>query len=135
MEINSSVQMPLPATVIPVVPEPMDKSILNEPAVKSLFLVIYILVFLSCVFGNSLILVIIISNRNMRTVTNFFLANLAIADLLVGIFCVFQNAVHFVFFEHGIWPFGRIMCHSYSKLSFQLIGLLIIDCLQYICSI
>uniref|UniRef100_A0AC34FCK5 G-protein coupled receptors family 1 profile domain-containing protein n=1 Tax=Panagrolaimus sp. ES5 TaxID=591445 RepID=A0AC34FCK5_9BILA len=49
----------------------------------------------------------------MRTVTNFFLANLAIADLLVGIFCVFQNAAHFVFFEYGAWPFGRIMCHSY----------------------
>jgi hypothetical protein len=92
---------------------PVDRSILNEPLVKSFFLATYILVFLSCVFGNFLILLIIISNRSMRTVTNFFLANLAIADLLVGIFCVFQNAVHFVAFEYGTWPFGRIMCHSY----------------------
>uniref|UniRef100_A0A914QDQ3 G-protein coupled receptors family 1 profile domain-containing protein n=1 Tax=Panagrolaimus davidi TaxID=227884 RepID=A0A914QDQ3_9BILA len=92
---------------------PVDRSILNEPIVKSFFLATYILVFLSCVFGNFLILLIIISNRSMRTVTNFFLANLAIADLLVGIFCVFQNAAHFVLFEYGAWPFGRIMCHSY----------------------
>uniref|UniRef100_A0A914CBN7 G-protein coupled receptors family 1 profile domain-containing protein n=1 Tax=Acrobeloides nanus TaxID=290746 RepID=A0A914CBN7_9BILA len=100
--------------------EPADTSpamdsvgIMNEPGVKSLFLIAYLLVFFSCVIGNSIILVVIITNKSMRTVTNFFLANLAIADLLVGVFCVFQNAAHFVLFEHGTWPFGRILCHSY----------------------
>ncbi|KAE9548459.1 hypothetical protein FO519_008328 [Halicephalobus sp. NKZ332] len=117
MEFNSSFHTPLPLETI--VQEPsgsIDENIMNEPVVKSLFLATYILVFLSCVFGNSLILVVIISNRNMRTVTNFFLANLAIADLLVGIFCVFQNAANFVLFEHGTWPFGKMMCHSYIYL-------------------
>lgn len=63
------------------------------------------LIKLDGVLGNSMILIVIISNRNMRTVTNFFLANLAVADLLVGMFCVFENAAHFVIFEHGNWQF------------------------------
>lgn len=63
--------------------------------------------------GNLVILFVIVSNKAMRTSTNFFLANLAIADFLVGIFCVFQNAAHFVIYEHGIWPFGEILCHTY----------------------
>ncbi|KAH7669909.1 Protein NPR-21 [Aphelenchoides avenae] len=86
---------------------------MHRTYVRAFFLTAYLLIFLCCVIGNSLILYVIIKNRSMRTVTNFFLANLATADLLVGIFCVFQNAVHFVIFEHGSWPFGKLLCHSY----------------------
>uniref|UniRef100_A0A1I8BEB4 G_PROTEIN_RECEP_F1_2 domain-containing protein n=1 Tax=Meloidogyne hapla TaxID=6305 RepID=A0A1I8BEB4_MELHA len=88
-------------------------SLMNLPLIKAIFLIFYIFVFILCVFGNSVVLICIIANRSMRTVTNFFLANLAIADLLVGIFCVCQNAVHFALFAHGTWPFGKILCHLY----------------------
>uniref|UniRef100_A0A914HDR5 G-protein coupled receptors family 1 profile domain-containing protein n=1 Tax=Globodera rostochiensis TaxID=31243 RepID=A0A914HDR5_GLORO len=93
--------------------EAEDGNVMNRPLVKGFFLLAYILVFVSCVVGNSVVLICISINRSMRTVTNFFLANLAIADLLVGIFCVCQNAAHFVVFAHGTWPFGRALCHAY----------------------
>ncbi|CAD5229604.1 unnamed protein product [Bursaphelenchus okinawaensis] len=96
-----------------IVPEQDDTMLLAHPYVRLFFLVMYLTVFVTCVCGNLVILVVIITDKAMRTTTNFFLANLAVADLLVGIFCVFQNAVHFVLFEHGTWPFGRMMCHSY----------------------
>lgn len=45
----------------------------------------------------------------MRTSTNFFLLNLAIADLCVGIFCVYQNLSLYL----GNWTFGDILCRMY----------------------
>ncbi|CAD5234199.1 unnamed protein product [Bursaphelenchus xylophilus] len=95
------------------VPEQDDTMLMAHPYIRLFFLAAYITVFITCVCGNLVILVVIITDKSMRTTTNFFLANLAVADLLVGIFCVFQNAVHFVLFEHGAWPFGKGMCHSY----------------------
>ena len=42
----------------------------------------YIPLFLLAVSGNIIVLLVILLNRSMRTVTNYFLFNLAIADLL-----------------------------------------------------
>jgi len=57
--------------------------------------------------GNSLVIYVILSNRNMRTVTNLLLLNLALADLcFVGIvppFTAYQQAT-------STWPFGAAVC-------------------------
>lgn len=41
-----------------------------------------------CVVGNGLVCLVLIKNHHMRSVTNLFILNLAISDLLVGIFFV-----------------------------------------------
>lgn len=41
--------------------------------------------------GNLMVIVVVTMSRRLRSITNFFLANLAVADLCVGIFCVCQN--------------------------------------------
>lgn len=46
----------------------------------------------------------------MRTLTNFFLANLACADLCVGIFCVYQNLSLYLM---ASWNLGDFMCRMY----------------------
>ncbi|NP_001084551.1 neuropeptide FF receptor 1, gene 1 S homeolog [Xenopus laevis] len=53
-----------------------------------MFILAYTFIFLMCMIGNMLVCFIVLKNRQMRTVTNMFILNLAISDLLVGIFCM-----------------------------------------------
>uniref|UniRef100_A0A673N634 Neuropeptide FF receptor 1 n=1 Tax=Sinocyclocheilus rhinocerous TaxID=307959 RepID=A0A673N634_9TELE len=50
--------------------------------------VAYLFIFLLCMVGNGLVCLIVLENRQMRTVTNLFILNLAVSDLLVGVFCI-----------------------------------------------
>ena len=54
---------------------------LNEPTTIVL-MVLYVPIFLTSLIGNVLVLLVIVPNQRMWTVTNNFLVNLAIADLL-----------------------------------------------------
>lgn len=49
---------------------------------------LYALIFFLSVVGNSLVIVTLIQNKRMRTVTNVFLLNLALSDLLLAVFCM-----------------------------------------------
>ncbi|XP_063077220.1 neuropeptide FF receptor 1-like [Engraulis encrasicolus] len=57
--------------------------------------------------GNSLICVIVLKNRRMWTVTNIFILNLAISDLLVGILCLPITLVDNLVTG---WPFDAVVC-------------------------
>lgn len=57
-------------------------------AVASVIILAYVLIFSLCMLGNILVCFIVLKNRQMRTVTNIFILNLAISDLLVGILCL-----------------------------------------------
>lgn len=61
---------------------------LHKPSVAAVFTVSYLLIFVVCMAGNGVVCFIVLRSRNMRTVTNLFILNLAISDLLVGIFCM-----------------------------------------------
>lgn len=61
---------------------------LHKPSVAAVFTVSYLLIFLVCMLGNGVVCFIVLRSKNMRTVTNLFILNLAISDLLVGIFCM-----------------------------------------------
>ncbi|KAH7981367.1 hypothetical protein HPB49_023391 [Dermacentor silvarum] len=56
----------------------------------------YGLISLVAVAGNSMVLWIVATSRRMHTVTNFFIANLAVADIIIGLFSIpfqFQAAL------------------------------------------
>lgn len=47
------------------------------------------------------------AHRRMRTVTNYFLLNLSVADLLMSsLNCSFN----FIFMLNSDWPFGSVYC-------------------------
>ena len=61
---------------------------LHQPSVVAVFIVSYLLIFLLCMVGNGVVCFIVLRSKHMRTVTNLFILNLAVSDLLVGIFCM-----------------------------------------------
>ena len=63
---------------------------------------------LLAVCGNSIVIWIVLAHRRMRTPTNYFLVNLAYADVLNAIFNIPFNGYYMV--AQVGWPFGSIMC-------------------------
>ncbi|XP_050928957.1 neuropeptide FF receptor 2-like [Lates calcarifer] len=80
---------------------------LHKPSVVAVFTVSYLLIFVVCMVGNGVVCFIVLRSKNMRTVTNLFILNLAISDLLVGIFCMPTTLVDNIITG---WPFGSIVC-------------------------
>ncbi|XP_005991458.1 neuropeptide FF receptor 1 [Latimeria chalumnae] len=75
--------------------------------IAAMFIVAYVFIFLICMIGNFLVCFIVLKNKQMRTVTNMFILNLAVSDLLVGIFCMPTTLVDNLITG---WPFNNVMC-------------------------
>ncbi|KAL4623262.1 neuropeptide FF receptor 2-like [Arapaima gigas] len=80
---------------------------LHQPSVAAVFIVSYLLIFLVCMVGNGVVCFIVLRSKNMRTVTNLFILNLAVSDLLVGIFCMPTTLLDNIITG---WPFGSLVC-------------------------
>lgn len=65
------------------------------------------IVFVVGLVGNCLVCVAVYRNHTMRTVTNYFIVNLAAADFLVILFCLPPSVVWDV---TSTWWFGIAMC-------------------------
>lgn len=52
------------------------------------YIIAYSVAFLFALFGNLVVIIVVLKYKWMHTVTNFFIVNLAIADILVAIFCL-----------------------------------------------
>uniref|UniRef100_A0A8C8C4H4 Neuropeptide FF receptor 1 n=1 Tax=Oncorhynchus tshawytscha TaxID=74940 RepID=A0A8C8C4H4_ONCTS len=75
--------------------------------ISQYFILAYLFIFLLCMVGNVLVCLIVLGNRRMRTVTNLFILNLAVSDLLVGIFCIPTTLVDNLITG---WPFTNTVC-------------------------
>lgn len=75
----------------------------------------YIGIFVLALLGNGVVCYIVQSSPRMRTVTNYFICNLAIGDILMSLFCVPFSFISILIL--GYWPFGVILCHlvNYSQ--------------------
>lgn len=60
----------------------------HSPSVSMIMIIGYTIVFLVGIVGNSFVVAIVWKSPRMRTVTNYFIVNLALADILVLLFCL-----------------------------------------------
>ncbi|XP_049279599.1 trissin receptor isoform X2 [Anopheles funestus] len=105
--------------------------IFDRTDVRVIFITLYSLVFCCCFFGNLLVILVVTLSRRLRSITNFFLANLAVADLCVGVFCVMQNLTIYLIES---WVFGDFLCKMYQfvhSLSYTAsIFILVVICME-----
>lgn len=60
----------------------------HSMAMTAVYCVAYLLVFAVGIVGNFFVIAVVFRSPRMRTVTNFFIVNLAVADILVIVFCL-----------------------------------------------
>ncbi|KAJ8347108.1 hypothetical protein SKAU_G00285090 [Synaphobranchus kaupii] len=65
------------------------------------------------VLGNALVILSVACHRHLRTVTHYFIANLAVADLLLSLAVLPFSAT---FELLGRWVFGRPLCNAWAAL-------------------
>ena len=75
---------------------------------KALKVTLYAIIFLVSAVGNMLVCIIVLKRRKMKTVTNYFILNLAFADLTLTLICIpFDIPVQEMNYK---WPYGSFMC-------------------------
>lgn len=74
-------------------------------------IVLHVLVFVVGLVGNALVCVAVYSNPTMRTVTNYFIVNLAVADFMVILFCLPPTVIWDV---TETWFMGALLCKVVS---------------------
>ncbi|XP_065579700.1 somatostatin receptor type 2-like [Artemia franciscana] len=82
---------------------------MSNPVILWISLVLYGIVFLVGFIGNSLVIYVVLRYSKMQTVTNFYILNLAIADV------TFLAGLPFLMFTmyYKSWRFGYEMCKIY----------------------
>lgn len=86
------------------------------PEFKIFSFILYTLIFLLGMVGNTLFCYVVLSsvNSTMSSVTYRLLVNLSVSDLLITCLC---GPVHVVYsIIMGFWPFGEVVCYAYSYL-------------------
>uniref|UniRef100_A0A8C3BET4 Substance-P receptor n=1 Tax=Cairina moschata TaxID=8855 RepID=A0A8C3BET4_CAIMO len=77
----------------------------------ALWAVAYSLIVVVSVVGNVVVMWIILAHKRMRTVTNYFLVNLAFAEASMS---AFNTVVNFTYAIHNEWYYGLLYCKFHN---------------------
>uniref|UniRef100_A0A182MUV2 G-protein coupled receptors family 1 profile domain-containing protein n=1 Tax=Anopheles culicifacies TaxID=139723 RepID=A0A182MUV2_9DIPT len=95
------------STVAP--PSANNDIIFSNKLVQIVFCVLYSSIFVLGVFGNVLVCYVVFRNKAMQTVTNLFITNLALSDILLCVLAV-PFTPSYTFMRR--WVFGKLLCHT-----------------------
>ncbi|GAB0098111.1 neuropeptide F receptor [Sergentomyia squamirostris] len=82
--------------------------LINNEFVQASFCILYLAIFVLGIFGNVLVCFVVFRNKAMQTVTNLFITNLALSDILLCMLAVPFTPLYT--FLRG-WVFGTMLCH------------------------
>ena len=93
-----------------------SETVLSSTWFQTTIYVLYTTVFVVALVGNVLVIYVVNSIPRMKTVTNYFIVNLAVGDILMDIFCVPTTFVSTLTLQY--WPFGQELCPivNYSQV-------------------
>ncbi|XP_018108876.1 substance-P receptor isoform X2 [Xenopus laevis] len=82
----------------------------------ALWSIAYSIIVVVSVVGNIIVMWIILAHKRMRTVTNYFLVNLAFAEASMS---AFNTVINFTYAIHNHWYYGLIYCkfHNFFPIS------------------
>ncbi|RVE58660.1 hypothetical protein OJAV_G00196560 [Oryzias javanicus] len=75
---------------------------------------VYSVVFVVGLMGNCLVMYVIIRYTKMKTATNIYIFNLALADALVTTTMPFQSTDYLL----NTWPFGEVVCKVFISIDY-----------------
>lgn len=85
-----------------------ETNIIHYTGIQIIFYSLYSTVFVIGIFGNILVSYIVCLNKAMRTVTNLFIMNLALSDIIL---CALAVPFTPLYSFTGKWFFGGVICH------------------------
>ncbi|KAG7308059.1 hypothetical protein JYU34_006701 [Plutella xylostella] len=83
---------------------------LLAPALQAAVYFLYSSIFVVALLGNGLVCLVVAGSPRMKTVTNYFIVNLAVGDMLMTLLCVPFSFVSMLLLRH--WPFGGALCKA-----------------------
>ncbi|XP_053211742.1 allatostatin-A receptor-like [Panonychus citri] len=84
-----------------------------EEVVQIIVPLVFAIIVIIGLLGNSLVVIVVLWDVQMRSTTNVLIFNLAVADLLFIVFCVPFTATDYAL---AYWPFGDIWCRIVQYL-------------------
>lgn len=79
---------------------------------QTIVYLMYSVVFVVALVGNGLVCYVVMFSAQMHSVTNLFIMNMAVGDLLMTLLCVPFSFVATLMLQY--WPFGNDLCHTVS---------------------
>ena len=83
------------------------ESFMHLPGVKVTFITLYVIVIIVSLIGNGMVIFSVIRNKTLQTVRNFFILNLAVADILTG---SLAGPITPMSYYLKSWIFGEFLC-------------------------
>ena len=89
-------------------PEDTENDVMKLKWLRAIFIIFYCVIFLFGITGNSLVVYVVVRNKSMQSITNIFITNLAVSDIMMCLLAVpFTPLSAFL----NSWIFGDVLCH------------------------